>query len=71
MRIAIKLEDIRNPMNSCDTVLWIEQAFDCDGSVCGNLFGDLNGNKICPPPHQHIVVAGRRPEASARYFLIP
>lgn len=70
MRITIKLEDVRDPMNSCGTGLWIEDAADCDGSVCGSLASDPDGSVIYPPLHHHIVVKGQNPETTPRRFLV-
>jgi hypothetical protein len=35
MKITIKAEDQRDPMDSRETLLRIEDGTDCDGGICG------------------------------------
>lgn len=68
--VTIKAEDLRNPFDSNETNVSIEDAPDCDGSVCGNVCADTDGHKVSPGPHFHIVLIGKKPQTSPRRYLV-
>jgi hypothetical protein len=71
VNFTIKPEDLWGPEGSRETVVRTEDAADCDGVVCGEDLIDDNGQPFSPRgPHDHLIVSGREPKASPRYFAI-
>jgi len=70
MIIRITAEQLRNPFESTRTLIREEDAAHCDGSVCGQVFSDEDGDAVLPGPHHHVVVTGEEPSAAPRYFAV-
>jgi hypothetical protein len=69
MLIRFTAEEIRNPANSEEQLLATEDAADCYGEVCGG-YHEENGEAVKPNPHSHLVLTGRKPNTTPRYYPI-
>jgi hypothetical protein len=72
--MAIKLTasraELRDPSDSQVPRVRVEDAGDCDGSVCGLGGKDESGVWCYPDPHYHLVESGLMPEAGPRIYAI-
>lgn len=69
MIIRIPVEALRDPFDSATTLIGLDDAADCDGSVCAEAYL-CDGDPVEPGPHHHIVVSGEEPSASRRCFAV-
>ena len=70
MKLRCSASALRDPYDSFWISTRIEDAGDCDGSVCGRFTVDAQGEPEYPRPHHHLVVSGAMPEAGPRFYSI-
>ncbi len=70
MLVTIRREDMRDPFNSDDTLIGIEDAAGCDGALCGISLFDYEGAALTVQRHDHLRVAGYNPLSSPRYYAV-
>jgi len=74
MKFTITAADLRDPSKSSSTAIRVEDAAHCDGIVCnqqGFVYDELGEcEAVLPAPHHHLVVSGKDPDASPRYYPI-
>ena len=70
IRISIPAASLRDPVESAEVVIGYEEALFCDGSECGFPVFLENGELELLPPHWHMIVQGKSPEAGPRRYLI-
>jgi hypothetical protein len=71
VKLSFPKAGLRSPRNSEAVYVRIEEAADCDGCECGRALHDAEGNLEPLPPHFHMVVFGRIPDAGPRCYAIP
>ena len=69
-KMVIPAATLRDPKDSQELLIKLEDAGDCDGSVCGQLYVDRNGEESYPDPHHHLIESGREPEAGPRIYPV-
>ncbi len=70
MKIKIPAATMRDPAESADMVIALEDALFCDGSECGAAVFSEDGELELLAPHWHMVVKGKSPEAGPRRYGI-
>jgi hypothetical protein len=68
IRIGCSTASLRDPFESKDTPISLEEALFCDGSECGFTIFSEDGELELLRPHWHIVVKGIGPEAGPRLY---
>lgn len=70
IRISIPAAALRPPADSEEVFIGSEQAVYCDGSECGAAVFSHDGELELLPPHWHMIVRGKSPEAGPRHYPI-
>ena len=70
MRLSLPKSGLRNPRNSRELYLRMEEAAGCDGSECRRAVHDSEGEPGPLPPHYHLIAVGRFPDAGPRCYAI-
>lgn len=70
IRISIPAPALRPPADSEEVFIGSEQAVYCDGSECGAAVFSDDGELELLPPHWHMIVRGKSPEAGPRHYPI-
>jgi hypothetical protein len=70
VKLSFPKSGLRNPANSRELYLRMEEAVDCDGSECGRAIHDSDGELEPLPPHYHLISFGRFPDAGPRCYAI-
>lgn len=70
VRIRCSAASLRDPNESAQTLIAQEQAIDCDGSQCGFTLVSEDGDWESLPPHWHLIVTGKLPDAGPRHYPI-
>jgi hypothetical protein len=70
MRLDFSAASQRDPAESAEITIAIEEAGLCDGSVCGTAAPGQDGELELLAPHWHMIEKGRSPEAGPRCYPI-
>ena len=70
MKINIPAALLRRISDSDFVEVRIEEAIDCEGGICNRAYFEHDGTPAELPPHYHMVVIGRSPDAGPRYYAI-
>jgi len=70
IRISVPVATLRSPEDSAETTVGFEDAVLCEGSNCGATHVSEDGELELLPPHSHLIVRGRSPEAGPRRYPI-
>ena len=70
MKLSFPRSALRNPRDSKEVYLRMEEAVDCDGSMCSRTVHDADGELDPLPPHYHLIAFGRIPDAGPRCYAI-
>jgi hypothetical protein len=70
MKMGVSIEGLRSMRRSENIYVRIEQAADCDGSECGRCVHDAEGELEQLPPHFHLIVLGKIPDAGPRRYAV-
>jgi hypothetical protein len=70
VKLSFPKSGLRNPRNSRELYLRMEEAVDCDGSECRRAVHDSEGELEPLPPHYHLIAFGRFPDAGPRCYAI-
>jgi hypothetical protein len=70
MDMRTRLETGRDPWESEEFLVAIEEAIDCDGSECGSAFHDEDGVLEDLPAHFHLKVSGICPKAGPELYAV-
>ena len=72
MAFTVRIENIRDPLESEQTIVRIERVVVCDGTQCGTAISDDGGGPVSRVRHDHhLVISGYNPLASPHYIAIP
>lgn len=69
-RISFSAASLRDPMESANPLVALEEAVYCDGSECGFTEFSEDGELELLRPHWHVVLTGTMPEAGPRRYPI-
>lgn len=69
-RIGCTAASLRDPIQSLNTLIGLEEAVFCDGSECGFTVFSEDGELELLRLHWHMVVSGTEPESGPRRFPI-
>jgi hypothetical protein len=70
MRLGFSAASQRDPAESAEITIAIEEAGLCDGSVCGTAVPGQDGESELLAAHWHMIEKGRSPEAGPRCYPI-
>lgn len=70
MRLGFSAASQRDPAESAEIAIAIEEAGLCDGSVCGTAGAGQDDELELLAPHWHMIEKGRSPEAGPRCYPI-
>jgi hypothetical protein len=65
-RISVTHAELRDPMESGQLLVALEEALFCDGSECGCTVYSEDGELELLPPHWHSIFRGKSPDAGPR-----
>jgi hypothetical protein len=64
------MDHLRDPMDSEEVRVRLEEAYVCYGEECGRTVSDGEGNLELLRPHCHLMVTGINPRACERAYAI-
>jgi len=70
MKPGVPIAGLRSVKKSEDICVRIEAAVDCDCSDCGRHWYDSEGELEPLPPHFHLIVLGKIPDAGPRCYAV-
>jgi hypothetical protein len=70
MRLGFSAASHRDPAESAEITIAIEEAAFCDGSECGAAVPGPEGELELLARHSHMIEKGRSPEAGPRCYVI-
>jgi hypothetical protein len=70
VKLSFPKSGLRNPRNSRELYLRVEEAVDCDGSESRRAVHDSEGELEPLPPHYHLTALGRFPDAGPHCYAI-
>lgn len=70
IRIGVPAAALRDPADSAEVTIDSEEAVYCDGSECGATVPGDDGELELIPPHWHMIVRGKSPEAGPRTYPV-
>jgi hypothetical protein len=70
MKLGVPIAGLRSVRKSEGVYVRIEAAVDCDGSDCGRHWYDDEGELEQLPPHFHMIVLGKIPDAGPRCYAV-